>query len=90
MDFSTWTPNSLLYTILFLPNVFLLAIILNRLLSLPLKHIPGPSLWRISRTSYAYNVVRGQLPSAFSSLHERYGPIVRVVYNKILFITEET
>ncbi|KAK2778647.1 cytochrome p450 monooxygenase [Colletotrichum kahawae] len=52
-------------------------------LSSPLKHIPGP--WYISFTHWVlkYYTVTGQRMYYIHSLHERYGPVVRITPDEI-------
>ncbi|KAL2075912.1 hypothetical protein VTL71DRAFT_855 [Oculimacula yallundae] len=84
----------------FLPPIVLLPLLLSltliliilplyRLYMHPLSHIPGPPLWIISRLPFAYNLVLGRLPYTISSIHAKYGPVVRLAPNEISFITEE-
>lgn len=52
-------------------------------LSSPLKHIPGP--WYINFTHWVlkYYTVTGQRMYYIHSLHERYGPVVRITPDEI-------
>ncbi|KAG4423108.1 hypothetical protein IFR04_003745 [Cadophora malorum] len=81
--------NSLgLITLLF-TSTSLLSIALYRLFLSPLSHFPGPLLWSISRLPYAYHVYVGRIIYTIASLHDTYGPVVRVAPNEISFITPE-
>jgi hypothetical protein len=52
--------------------------LLQRLFFHPLRHIPGPWLYRLSTWPTAYHDLRGgQLPFALKQLHSQYGPIIR-------------
>ncbi|KAI1471370.1 putative cytochrome P450 [Daldinia caldariorum] len=49
----------------------------------PLRRIPGPwyTLW--TYTIFKYKVVTGQRPQWVHSLHEKYGPVVRITPNEV-------
>ena len=81
--------NSLGLLILLLASTTLLSIALYRLFLSPLSHLPGPPLWAISRLPYAYHVCVGRIIYTIASLHDIYGPVVRVAPNEISFITPE-
>ncbi|XXG96360.1 hypothetical protein Hte_002642 [Hypoxylon texense] len=47
-------------------------------LSSPLAKVPGPWYTKWTETVLKYNVVKGRRPKWVQSLHEKYGPIVRI------------
>lgn len=51
----------------------------------PLRNYPGPKLWAASGIPYAQNFVRGQMHVKVLELHKRYGPVIRVEPNKLLY-----
>ncbi|KAL3480484.1 cytochrome P450 [Aspergillus californicus] len=51
----------------------------------PLSNIPGPRTWAASRIPYIYALTRGTIIQDFQSLHNRYGPILRVAPNEVTF-----
>ncbi|TVY51126.1 Averantin hydroxylase [Lachnellula cervina] len=55
----------------------------------PLASYPGPTLWCISDLPSAYQTLRGTLPFKLTSLHARYGPVVRIGPNDLTYIVEE-
>lgn len=55
----------------------------------PLRSFPGPLLWRISPIPRAYWLMRGKLSYKVAELHERYGPIVRIMPREIAFSSPE-
>ncbi|KAH9223339.1 cytochrome P450 [Leptodontidium sp. 2 PMI_412] len=80
---------SLLLTAILLLIITLLSIAIYRIYFSPLSHIPGPVLWRASRLPFAYNLFLGRLPYKISSLHEKYGPVVRLAPTEVSFTTVE-
>ncbi|PVH86455.1 putative benzoate 4-monooxygenase cytochrome P450 [Cadophora sp. DSE1049] len=92
MALSSLTPESLITTSLLLTATLLIlaalvTLFIYRTTFSPLSHIPGPLLWRASRLPFAYNLFLGRLPYRLSTLHEEYGPIVRVAPNEVSFTT---
>src|ERR1700761_1270483 len=58
--------------------------LLQRLFFHPLRHIPGPWLYRLSTWPTAYHDLQGgQLPFALKQLHSEYGPIIRVTPDEV-------
>ncbi|KAK3344487.1 cytochrome P450 [Lasiosphaeria hispida] len=55
----------------------------------PLRSVPGPWLNSISELPAAFNLVRGDQHTYYRSLHEKYGPVVRVSPNELGFISVE-
>lgn len=51
----------------------------------PLRKIPGPFAAKFSRLWIAINVARGHAHYFYQDLHRKYGPIVRIGPNKIIF-----
>ena len=62
-----------------------LYILLQRLIFHPLRHIPGPWLYRLSTWPTCYHDLfrGGQLPFALKKLHATYGPIIRVTPDEV-------
>ncbi|KAJ5350576.1 hypothetical protein N7541_008303 [Penicillium brevicompactum] len=58
-------------------GALLLAVGLSRLTS-PLAHLPGPEISKWTSAVYVYHYLNGRIPQYIHSLHEEYGPIVRV------------
>ncbi|KAK4149025.1 cytochrome P450 [Chaetomidium leptoderma] len=63
--------------------------ILQRRLFHPLRSVPGPWANSISELPAALALVRGNQHVYYRSLHERYGPVVRVSPNELSFISVE-
>ncbi|KAH7330188.1 cytochrome P450, partial [Rhexocercosporidium sp. MPI-PUGE-AT-0058] len=55
----------------------------------PLAKYPGPWLWRITRLPSAYHFTIGRLPYKIAEFHDRYGPVVRISPNELMFNVEE-
>jgi hypothetical protein len=51
----------------------------------PLRHFPGPLLWRAIGVPRTASAIRGRLPYDVEILHRRYGTIVRVAPNDLAF-----
>jgi hypothetical protein len=62
---------------------------LYRVLLHPLKHYPGPLVYRISRLGWAYHMCRGDWIYRVLEMHEKYGPVVRVAPDELSFIAPE-
>ncbi|CAK7210318.1 hypothetical protein SCUCBS95973_000738 [Sporothrix curviconia] len=62
---------------------------MHRLWTQTLAGIPGPRLAAISRTWYAYQVRNGRILQLATTLHQRYGPAVRVAPNEVWFNSPE-
>jgi hypothetical protein len=55
----------------------------------PLAAYPGPLLARSTRLWYVYYLTKGTLPHAVKSLHDKYGPTVRVAPDELSYIGED-
>lgn len=51
----------------------------------PLSHVPGPRLAALSNAWYAYQVRNGRMLHLGTTLHRKYGPVVRVGPNELWF-----
>lgn len=51
----------------------------------PLRGFPGPFWMRASRVSYCYHLLRGGLTYRVLELHRRYGEVVRVAPDELVF-----
>lgn len=60
-----------------------------RLLAHPLANIPGPRVAAISNVWYAYQIRNGRSRTMGRTLHQTYGPAVRVGPNEIWFDSKE-
>jgi hypothetical protein len=49
----------------------------------PLASVPGPFWASLSRVWYMYRIYAGDMHTVQRSLHERYGPIVRIAPNEV-------
>lgn len=65
------------------------AVVAYRLTLHPLSKIPGPKLAAISNIWYAYQARNGHVHLLGKTLHEQYGPVVRVGPNELWFNTKE-
>ncbi|KAM0302174.1 hypothetical protein ACHAO8_011613 [Botrytis cinerea] len=54
----------------------------------PLAPIPGPPHWILSRIPFVWALRRGELVHKLASLHEEYGPVVRIASNEVSFTDE--
>ncbi|KAK7704495.1 hypothetical protein SLS57_010457 [Botryosphaeria dothidea] len=52
----------------------------------PLRRYPGPWFNAISRIPYTVSLVRGRNPQYIKSLHDVYGPVVRINPNELSYI----
>ncbi|KAK3934390.1 cytochrome P450 [Diplogelasinospora grovesii] len=55
----------------------------------PLRHVPGPLLWRASRLGFIRSLVTGHLVHDVRKLHARYGDAVRTAPNEVSFARED-
>ncbi|KAH6889383.1 cytochrome P450 [Thelonectria olida] len=69
--------------------ILLVAIAIYRLFFHPLASISGPKLAAISSFWHAYHVRNGRMAYLGKTLHQMYGPIVRVGPNEVWFNTKE-
>lgn len=51
----------------------------------PLRHYPGPLLWRCFRIPYVVSTHRGQLHRRLKEFHTTYGPIVRIAPDELSY-----
>ncbi|KAJ5648686.1 cytochrome P450 [Penicillium lividum] len=55
----------------------------------PLRRYPGPKLWAISRIPYSICYMSGKAHKRILELHEKYGDIVRIAPNELIFCYPE-
>ncbi|CAI6236601.1 unnamed protein product [Periconia digitata] len=55
----------------------------------PLSRFPGPRLAAISNTWYAYAWLSGKYPFITAKAFEKYGDVVRIAPNEVIFITPQ-
>ncbi|PGH19327.1 hypothetical protein AJ80_04080 [Polytolypa hystricis UAMH7299] len=69
-------------------SAYLISLVVYRLLFHPIRHIPGPRLATLTFWyEFYYNVIqRGQYVYKIKSLHDQYGPIVRINPDEVHFI----
>lgn len=63
--------------------------ILQRCLWHPLRAVPGPWANKISELPAALALVTGNQHVYYRSLHDKYGPVVRVSPNELSFVRPE-
>jgi hypothetical protein len=51
----------------------------------PLASVPGPRIAALSNVWYAYHAKNGLVAQLAKTLHEKYGPVVRVGPNEVWF-----
>lgn len=51
----------------------------------PLRNFPGPRLWRAFRLPFIVKAIQGRLAFDVLSIHEKYGPVVRIAPNELAF-----
>ncbi|KAI1326253.1 cytochrome P450 [Xylariaceae sp. FL0255] len=87
MVFSAFTPGQLLARI----GISLVLLLLHRVFQSrfinPLRTIPGPFLNSITELPAALALLRGEQHVYYQSLHDKYGPVVRVSPDEVSFIT---
>jgi cytochrome P450 len=49
----------------------------------PLRKIPGPFWWSVSRIPYVAGVYRGKMDKVQREQHRKYGPLVRISPNEV-------
>ncbi|KAL8397876.1 hypothetical protein RB594_004542 [Gaeumannomyces avenae] len=70
--------------------VFLVARhVVARTLLHPLRSVPGPWLNRLTELPAAWALIRGNQHTYYRSLHDCYGPVVRVSPNEVSFVSVE-
>lgn len=55
----------------------------------PLRSFPGPRIHAATKLAMAYYNVVGTLPFHIKSLHDRYGPVVRIAPNELAFCSPQ-
>lgn len=91
MDLQLSFPSTYIYYIaLLLLAVYCLAIALYRLFFSPLHSVPGPWYAAISDFWLITHVLRLRRCRAINDLLHKYGPIVRVAPNKVVFLDAPT
>lgn len=76
-EFITWFLASL--------ALYLLGGILYNIFPRPLRAYPGPKLWAASRLPWIITSLRSELAWSLLSLHERYGPVVRIAPDELSY-----
>jgi hypothetical protein len=76
-----------LYWILFTSVSYTFLTIIYNVTLHPLAKYPGPLLWRISPLPSIGSLLRGRIPFDYRVLHDKYGPVVRVMPNELSFNT---
>ncbi|OJI97122.1 hypothetical protein ASPVEDRAFT_78859 [Aspergillus versicolor CBS 583.65] len=76
---SLWTTTLLAFV------AYRLVLVVYNIYFHPLSKVPGPSAWAASRLPFIYSLVSGTSIHDFRSLHERYGPVIRVAPNEVTF-----
>ncbi|KAI0867410.1 cytochrome P450 [Hypoxylon argillaceum] len=88
MNNTPWTASVMVaFAITLILGLF--AKIFQRLFSGPLRAIPGPWTNRISELPAAIALLQGDQHTYYKSLHDQYGPVVRVSPDEISFISVE-
>ncbi|KAI3336049.1 cytochrome P450 [Ustulina deusta] len=88
MENSRWT-TSVLMVFAIIVAVGLFVQICQRLFFGPFRNIPGPWLNRVSELPAALALLKGDQHIYYKSLHDKYGPVVRVSPDEISFISVE-
>ncbi|KAJ2556157.1 hypothetical protein EV175_002112, partial [Coemansia sp. RSA 1933] len=68
---------------LVLAGIWIAGVMIRRSYITPLRKIPGPILNRFSNMPLIYNNVLGRYHTYVQRLHETYGDVVRIGYNKV-------
>ncbi|KAF3766484.1 putative cytochrome P450 monooxygenase [Cryphonectria parasitica EP155] len=55
----------------------------------PLRNYPGPLLYRVSKLPRTYSIFRGEWSRELLGLAEKYGPVVRVAPNVLVYTTSD-
>ncbi|KAF2258735.1 cytochrome P450 [Lojkania enalia] len=74
-----WTPVALV--------AYFVLLSIYRITLHPLAKYPGPLLWRISPIPSCVSLLRGRISFDYRSIHDKYGPVVRVMPNELSFNT---
>ncbi|KAH8712078.1 benzoate 4-monooxygenase cytochrome P450 [Phaeosphaeriaceae sp. PMI808] len=70
---------------LFLPTTLTILYAFYNAYLHPLRHYPGPLLWRSFRIPYVISVHRGELHNRLKEFHTKYGRIVRIAPNELSY-----
>ncbi|MCJ1298323.1 hypothetical protein MMC08_001112 [Hypocenomyce scalaris] len=68
-------------------TVYFVLLAIYRLTLHPLARYPGPVLWAISPIPSIYYLLQGRISFQYKILHDKYGPVVRVMPNELAFNT---
>ena len=82
------TTRAVLAVLLLLVTYIFLSCVYNALLH-PLARVPGPWAESVSNFWLAWHTKNGRVAELGKTLHERYGPAVRVGPNEIWFNSKE-
>ncbi|KAF1993248.1 cytochrome P450 [Amniculicola lignicola CBS 123094] len=82
---SLFRRSSVALTILVLGLFALVCKRIYAYLTHPLRHVPGPSVAGWTNIIHSYYFLSGRQPYSLLSLHEKYGPVVRIAPNEISF-----
>ncbi|KAK5689615.1 hypothetical protein LTR97_012788 [Elasticomyces elasticus] len=55
----------------------------------PLRHYPGPFLWRATRLTWVVSLQRGYLHRDLLDLHNKFGPVVRIAPDELSYIDSQ-
>ena len=66
------------------PPILLVALLIHRLTS-PLRALPGPFISKLTSLNLKYHELRANRTLYIHSLHEKYGPVVRIAPNEVSF-----
>ncbi|TVY36836.1 Cytochrome P450 monooxygenase [Lachnellula subtilissima] len=84
------TNTQLIATVIFgIVSVYAATICVYRLYFHPLSRFPGPRIAAVSNTWYAYHWLSGRYPWAIESILKKYGDVVRIAPNELVFITPQ-
>ncbi|KAL4962145.1 uncharacterized protein BDV14DRAFT_203122 [Aspergillus stella-maris] len=75
--------SSLWTTTLLAVATYRLTRIIYNLTLRPLRHIPGPWTWSATRLPYHIALFKGTVIHDIQSLHEKYGPVLRIAPNEM-------
>ncbi|KAF2005223.1 cytochrome P450 [Amniculicola lignicola CBS 123094] len=76
---AVWTPIALV--------TYFVLLALYRITLHPLAKYPGPFLWRVSPLPSCISLLKGRISFDYKTLHDQYGPVVRVMPNELSFNT---
>ncbi|PSS02461.1 cytochrome P450 [Coniella lustricola] len=79
------SPGSLFVIVLVATTGFLLSQAIYNVFFHPLRSFPGPLSMRASRVPYCIHIISGRLPFTILELHKRYGSVVRIAPNELVF-----